>query len=202
MNFLRESGKSIKTDDNSLVFTLIDKNPRQSTDLDRLQRFRKRMFGARTNTDAGNGSSHRASSTTLDTSRSNSKSNVSQMTSSTLTKPFSLKPNKKTHLFGVKLEKLCQNGDKLPAPILKLLEKVLNEGYNVMMIFRKSGSAKLNKLYKEKLDNNSHIDYDEMNVHVAALLLKVILFLLNISANIKLKFVNFERSTLENILMV
>jgi hypothetical protein len=175
MNFLRESGKSIKTDDNSLVFTLIDKNPRQSTDLDRLQRFRKRMFGARTNTDAGNGSSHRASSTTLDTSRSNSKSNVSsQLATSTLTKPFSLKPSKKTHLFGVKLEKLCLNGDKLPAPILKLLEKVLNEGYNVMMIFRKSGSAKLTKLYKEKLDSNGNIDYEEMNVHVAALLLKVI----------------------------
>jgi hypothetical protein len=40
------------------------------------------------------------------------------------------------------------------------------------MILRKSASAKLKKLYKEKLDSNQAVDYDEMNVHVAALLLK------------------------------
>ena len=40
------------------------------------------------------------------------------------------------------------------------------------MILRKSASAKLKKLYKEKLDSNQAFDYDEMNVHVAALLLK------------------------------
>lgn len=40
------------------------------------------------------------------------------------------------------------------------------------MIFRKSASAKLKKTYKDKLDANQPVDYNEMNVHVAALLLK------------------------------
>ena len=40
------------------------------------------------------------------------------------------------------------------------------------MIFRKSASAKLKKTYKDKLDSNQVIDYNEMNVHIAALLLK------------------------------
>ena len=40
------------------------------------------------------------------------------------------------------------------------------------MIFRKSASAKLKKAYKDKLDSNQPIDYNEMNVHIAALLLK------------------------------
>jgi hypothetical protein len=31
MHFLRENGKSIKTDDNSLKFILIDRNSRKST---------------------------------------------------------------------------------------------------------------------------------------------------------------------------
>ncbi len=41
------------------------------------------------------------------------------------------------------------------------------------MIFRKSASAKLKKYYRQKLDANQTIDYNDMNVHVAALLLKV-----------------------------
>lgn len=41
------------------------------------------------------------------------------------------------------------------------------------MIFRKSASAKLKKTYRQKLDSNHAIDYNDMNVHVAALLLKV-----------------------------
>lgn len=52
------------------------------------------------------------------------------------------------------------------------MEKVASEGANSLMIFRKSGSAKIKKVYKDKLDNNQAIDYNEMNVHVAALLLK------------------------------
>lgn len=40
------------------------------------------------------------------------------------------------------------------------------------MIFRKSASAKLKKTYKDKLDSNQAIDFNEMNVHIAALLLK------------------------------
>ncbi len=40
------------------------------------------------------------------------------------------------------------------------------------MIFRKSASAKQKKYYKDKLDSNQVVDFNEMNVHVAALLLK------------------------------
>jgi len=40
------------------------------------------------------------------------------------------------------------------------------------MIFRKSASAKQKKHYKDKLDSNQTVDFSEMNVHVAALLLK------------------------------
>lgn len=40
------------------------------------------------------------------------------------------------------------------------------------MIFRKSASAKLKKSYKDKLDSNQTVDFNEMNVHIAALLLK------------------------------
>ena len=54
-----------------------------------------------------------------------------------------------------------------------MLEKVAEEGKGALMIFRKSASAKLKKIYKDKLDSNQSVDYNEMNVHVAALLLKV-----------------------------
>jgi hypothetical protein len=54
------------------------------------------------------------------------------------------------------------------------MEKVASEGSTSLMIFRKSASAKLKKTFKEKLDSHQTIDYNEMNVHVAALLLKVI----------------------------
>lgn len=47
------------------------------------------------------------------------------------------------------------------------------EGPNSLMIFRKSASAKLKKIYKEKLDTNQSVEYREMNVHIAALLIKV-----------------------------
>ena len=57
------------------------------------------------------------------------------------------------------------------------MEKVASEGSTSLMIFRKSASAKLKKIFKEKLDAHQTIDYNEMNVHVAALLLKVILIL-------------------------
>jgi hypothetical protein len=84
---------------------------------------------------------------------------------------------KKSHLFGIKLEKICGNctpdNNKLPAQIMFLLEKVASEGSVSLMIFRKSASAKLKKSYKDKLDANQAIDYNDMNVHVAALLLKV-----------------------------
>lgn len=40
------------------------------------------------------------------------------------------------------------------------------------MIFRKSASAKLKKVYREKLNTNQPVDYKEMNVHIAALLIK------------------------------
>ena len=53
-----------------------------------------------------------------------------------------------------------------------MLEKVNTEGSSSLMIFRKSASAKLKKTYKDKLDSNQVIDYSEMNVHIAALLLK------------------------------
>lgn len=53
-----------------------------------------------------------------------------------------------------------------------LLEKVADEGNTALMIFRKSASAKLKKIYKDKLDSHQAVDYNEMNVHVAGLLLK------------------------------
>lgn len=53
------------------------------------------------------------------------------------------------------------------------MEKVAIEGSNSLMIFRKSASAKLKKSYKDKLDSNQAVDFNDMNVHVAALLLKV-----------------------------
>jgi hypothetical protein len=102
--------------------------------------------------------------------------NSTSLTNATL-RPFYNKL-KKTHLFGVKLEKLCgtynvnTNNTKLPIQILSLMEKVASEGSTCLMIFRKSASAKLKKVYKEKLDSNQFVDYNEMNVHVAALLLK------------------------------
>lgn len=52
------------------------------------------------------------------------------------------------------------------------MEKVGSEGANSLMIFRKSASAKLKKTYKDKLDSNATVDFNDMNVHVAALLLK------------------------------
>lgn len=55
------------------------------------------------------------------------------------------------------------------------MEKVAVEGSTSLMIFRKSASAKLKKTYKDKLDSNAAVDYNDMNVHVAALLLKVYL---------------------------
>jgi hypothetical protein len=55
---------------------------------------------------------------------------------------------------------------------MSLLHKVNTEGSTSLMIFRKSASAKLKKIYKDKLDSNQAVDYAEMNVHVAALLLK------------------------------
>jgi len=53
------------------------------------------------------------------------------------------------------------------------MEKVASEGSTSLMIFRKSASAKLKKTYKDKLDSNAAVDFNDMNVHVAALLLKV-----------------------------
>lgn len=58
------------------------------------------------------------------------------------------------------------------------MEKVAVEGASSLMIFRKSASAKLKKTYKDKLDTNSAVDFNDMNVHVAALLLKVYILLL------------------------
>lgn len=87
---------------------------------------------------------------------------------------------KRAHLFGVKLEKICgpysATNCRLPVPIMSLMEKVASEGINALMIFRKSASAKLKKTYRDKIDSNQAFDYDEMNVHIAALLLKVIKF--------------------------
>ena len=54
------------------------------------------------------------------------------------------------------------------------MEKVANEGTSALMIFRKSASAKLKKTYRDKIEANQTFDYNEMNVHIAALLLKVI----------------------------
>jgi hypothetical protein len=54
-----------------------------------------------------------------------------------------------------------------------LLEKVATEGTCSLMLFRKSASAKMKKVYKDKLNANQTIDYKEMNVHLAALLIKV-----------------------------
>lgn len=106
---------------------------------------------------------------------------ASSIASSTL-KPFYNKL-KKSHLFGVKLEKICGayslTNNQLPPQIMNLLEKVAGEGSQSLMIFRKSASAKLKKSYKDKLDSNQTIDYNEMNVHVAALLLKVCYYILN-----------------------
>lgn len=82
-------------------------------------------------------------------------------------------------MFGVKLEKICgtysATNCRLPPHFMSLMEKVANEGINSMMIFRKSASAKLKKAYRDKIDSNQAFDYDEMNVHIAALLLKVFL---------------------------
>lgn len=47
------------------------------------------------------------------------------------------------------------------------------------MIFRKSANAKMTKAYREKLDSHQAIDYNEMNVHIAALLLKVSIIFIN-----------------------
>lgn len=99
----------------------------------------------------------------------NSKTMVSTL------KPFYNKL-KKSHLFGTKLEKLCgaysATNNQLPSQIMSLLEKVSTEGAGALMIFRKSASAKLKKTLKDKIDSNQTVDYTEMNVHVAALLLK------------------------------
>lgn len=61
------------------------------------------------------------------------------------------------------------------------MEKVAVEGASSLMIFRKSASAKLKKTYKDKLDTNSAVDFNDMNVHVAALLLKVYILCLSLS---------------------
>jgi hypothetical protein len=47
------------------------------------------------------------------------------------------------------------------------------EGTHSLMLFRKSASAKMKKVFKDKLDANQTVDYKDMNVHIAALLLKV-----------------------------
>lgn len=289
MNFLREAGRSIKDDDNSLKFILIDKNSRKSssrsshgnsqhyhtgnrvssvaatdkkpvdlsalpqtlqpkdadTDAEKLQKMRKKMFWSRTTSNAdtfakpvqptnettllkkpqpiiksisvetesiakfkttdtaktseakasrGANLSHapsykqqRSESVNLSSLKSHLLSskmatNITDLTSHKLPsssnatlKPFYSKL-KKTHLFGIKLEKLCgvygAQNCKLPVQIMSLLRKVSDEGQMALMIFRKSASAKLKKIYKEKLDSNQTVDYAEMNVHVAALLLK------------------------------
>ena len=82
---------------------------------------------------------------------------------------------RRPHLFGVKLEKLCGAygaSAMLPAPVMSLLGKVAAEGPTALMVFRKSASAKLKKMCRERLDAGHAVDYAEMNVHVAALLLK------------------------------
>ena len=122
MHYLRENGKSVKTDDNSLKFILIDRNSRKSTtssafkeldtDIDRLQKLRKRMFWSRNNNN------------TLDTTRQLS-STIGTPSSigtasgalNTLSRPFA-KLKHKSHLFGVKLEKLCGQTNQLPTPLL------------------------------------------------------------------------------------
>ena len=207
MNFLRENGKSIKNDDNSLRFILIDRNSRKSTnsnnnfkeldtDSDRLQKLRKRMFWSRSNNNNNNTTS--ISSNTLDSTKPISSTFGTANALTTLSRPFSKLKNK-PNLFGVKLEKLNLQTGQLPLPLLvivliltffffnsnfynffkkNLLDKVASEGYHALMIFRKSASAKLKKYYRQKLDSNQTIDYNEMNVHVAALLLKVILSVL------------------------
>ncbi len=81
------------------------------SDLDRIQKLRKRMFWSRNIT-----------SNTLDTSRPLSSTiatpnSVAAAAASTLTRPFS-KLKHKSHLFGVKLEKLCAQTNQLPAPLL------------------------------------------------------------------------------------
>jgi hypothetical protein len=245
MNYLRESGKSIKEDDNSYKFILIDKQTRKASnhftshqhhynqqqinlanasssnqqslsnvkdheiDADRLHKIRKKMFWSK-NSNINNKISSNSefklddyetimskfkNQTHLPTKdqpnniqlqdyRSNSvhilnpigKSESNYKISSTLNKnPFYSKL-KKYNLFGVKLEKICgpysSTNNRLPVQIMNLLEKVACEGSNSLMIFRKSGSAKQKKSYRNKLNANQAIDYNEMNVHVAALLLK------------------------------
>ena len=120
MSFLRENGKSAKTDDDSLKFILIDRNQRKSTnssafkdlepDLEK-QKLRKRMFWSR---NANN---------TLDTTKPlmstfpTSNSIITSNALNTLSRPFS-KLKHKPHLFGVKLEKLTAQTGQLPAPLL------------------------------------------------------------------------------------
>ena len=129
MNFLRENGKSIKNDDNSLRFILIDRNSRKSTnsnnnfkeldsDLDRLQKLRKRMFWSRSNNNNNNTTT--VSSNTLDSTKPLSSTFATSNALTTLSRPFS-KLKHKPSLFGVKLEKLNLQTGQLPAPLLVII---------------------------------------------------------------------------------
>ena len=128
-------------------------------------------------------SMHHVSATTSIATATESSSSYSTHTSSLSMAASTLKPlfyNKlkrsSSHLFGVKLEKICgvhsATNNQLPAQIMNLLEKVAAEGVCSLMLFRKSASAKHKKVFKEKLDANQSVDYKDMNVHIAALLIK------------------------------
>ncbi|CAF0901665.1 unnamed protein product, partial [Brachionus calyciflorus] len=115
-------------------------------------------------------SNNRKNSTTFSSSNG-----ITTNLANTTLKPFYHKL-RKSHIFGVKLEKICgpysNDNNQLPLPIMSLMEKVANEGTTALMIFRKSASAKLKKSFRDRIDSNQKLDYNEMNVHVAALLIK------------------------------
>lgn len=75
------------------------------------------MFGSRNNTNTIDTSRPLSTHSATPTNSTNGSNSVAAVAASTLTKPFS-KLKHKSHLFGIKLEKLCANANQLPQPLM------------------------------------------------------------------------------------
>ncbi|KFP72114.1 Rho GTPase-activating protein 20, partial [Acanthisitta chloris] len=84
-------------------------------------------------------------------------------------------------LFGLLLTTICED-DNLPKPLLDMLSLLYQEGPSTKGIFRRSGSAKIFKELKEKLDSGTEVDLACESIFVTASLLKD--FLRNIPGSI------------------
>ena len=118
MNFLRSQVRSNKEESNESTvheFILIDKS-KKSPELHGFTKLRKRVFGGIRSQESSQASASAHSSKAHSIANSTSESPLPTNNRTSTLKPFS--KLKKTHLFGVRLEKLCASPYELPPQII------------------------------------------------------------------------------------